>query len=108
MATSPINFDGAQYDRMGRTYRHDREGNEINVRHHQQITLADGTVYSKESPLFRWEKWIPNKEHRSRSTGSTGHYRKCNDRHAWLLDQAWKENFIAPDGVVDGVKESRL
>ena len=105
MAKSPINFDGAKYDRLGGSYSVDREGNKTDVRYDLRITLADGTFYSKESPFYRWEKWLANKDYNIRSLKSMGHYRKCNERHAWLLDQAWKENFIAPTDIVDAVKE---
>ncbi|UBN55274.1 hypothetical protein [Pantoea agglomerans] len=94
MAKPVINFENAQFEQCGRVSNIDANGVEKNVRHNLRIILADGTIYAKEWPRFHWAKWMVNKDHIPYSiTSRRGHYRKCNDRHTWLLDQAWKANF---------------
>lgn len=92
-----INFENAKFEQGARVCTVDANGVEKNVRFNLHITLADGTIYAKEWPRWYWSKWLVNKYYFPYSMASQrGHYRKCNDRHAWLLDQAWKESLKEP------------
>lgn len=87
-----IDFTGATFEHGGRVSRTLADGTEIDVRYIQKIMLADGTIYTKDWPWWVWKKWLPNKDYRY--FGDTrGWFRKVNDRFAWMLDKAWKENF---------------
>lgn len=90
MAKLPINFNGASYTHIGSSCTVLPDGTRKNEVQHRRIILADGTQY--EFDRYGWSRWIENKDYRF-YPDSRGHYRKCNDRYSWLLNQAWKENF---------------
>jgi hypothetical protein len=90
MANTMIDFTGAKFELCGSSCNVLPDGTRINEVSHRRVTLADGTLY--EFNRYGWHRWQDNKDYR-RIFDSRGHFRKCNDRYSWMLNQGWKENF---------------
>lgn len=94
MAKTMIDFTGASLSLIGSSCMVLPDGTRKNEVQHRRIILADGTQY--EFDRYGWSRWMVNKDFR-RFPDSRGHYRKCNDRYSWMLNQGWKENFKEED-----------
>jgi len=87
---APFDLEGAEYSLGSMAYRTNDQGEKKDVRHDFRIVLSDGTIFGKKWPRYQWSKWINNPDYNQHYTfSSPGHYRKCNDRYAAILDQAW-------------------